>query len=430
MASKMIFSSAIVTLLSLIGSFIGFLIQLLLAKSYGLGVELVTYLYAISAPSFLAGLIGAMLSYMLVPIVAGAAPEKRSQIVMSFLVATLLFGFFVQLLSPLLMAVQESFLPEDSQIGLQPNFLLLLKLGWLASCFQLIQACSSSLLLGLKRPIIATVLNLGPYLGMLFSLTLMGDSGDISSLAYGLVFGSGASVILALFFLWPYISYDSNLVSWEVIRPMIFSSPYVVIAMSCFSVYAVIDSYWAPRAGEGALAALGYSQRILIAVGNLVVSGPSAVIVPRFTEILQQGNRSRLISYLRYSFSFAGIIIVSLALTLFIWSKDVIHLLFMRGAFSDVDVIYVSEVMRHTIPGMIFMLLSVLGLRIYFCFQGSSKMAALLGLGWCLTYFIASSFFIEDGASGIASAYSIAWVIYASGLFLVIHRTIKKHFYL
>ena len=86
--------------------------------------------------------------------------------------------------------------------------------------------------------------------------------------------------------------------------------------------------------------------------------------------------------------------------------------MFYRGDFNINDVEKVALTLRYMLPGMIFMLISVIELRIILCFKNVEEMACLLGIFWILSYFILCAVLNGIGIKGIAMAYSITWMVY------------------
>lgn len=411
----MLRSSLLVTALSLLGSFLGLIVQLLMAQRYGSGVAVDTYLYAISTPTFVAGMIGSLLSYTVVPRMAQnhGQEDKQSRLIVSLFALSACVAAALLLTSPLLQILQKATLPDNSQILQQTALPRLLLLGWGIAGMQVLLAALCAILTGLKRALIATLLNLGPYLGML-GFMLVGINKVIEQLAYGLLFGTAASFVLTCYLLRSHILSHWRQAAWDEVRTLVLRSPYTIIAMSCFSAYAVVDSYWAPRAGEGVLASLGYSQRIMIALGNLAVAGPSAILVPRFSELIAANNYSAFISTLKKTLSVTLAISSILAFMLYFYSENLIQFLFMRGAFDIENSRNVASVLIYCLPGMVCMLLSVISLRVIFCFSGIEKFAAIIGIVWIVIYFFSSAILASHQAKGIATAYSLSWIIYAS----------------
>jgi putative peptidoglycan lipid II flippase len=184
-----------------------------------------------------------------------------------------------------------------------------------------------------------------------------------------------------------------------------------VIALTCFSSYAVIDSFWAPRAGQGVLSSLGYAQRILIGAGNLVIIGPSAIAVPFLARIVAAGDdkafRQAVIKIVLGVATCGGCI----ALVLSYWSDPIVSLLFQRGAFAHSAVHMVASALAHLAPGMAAMLIGVILMRAFFCVPGSYGWSAAIGLSWSVLYFSLSGLFVRRQAVGLADAYSLSWGI-------------------
>jgi putative peptidoglycan lipid II flippase len=425
----MLRASLLVTALSLLASFLGLVVQLLMAQRYGAGVEVDTYLYAVSTPTFLAGMIASLLSYTVVPRMAqncGQA-DKQNRLIVSLLALSTCVTVTLVLASPLLQVLQKQILPVNSTILPQPALPQLLLLGWSIAGVQVLLAALCSILTGLKQAFTATLLNLGPYLGMLGFMLVAKDKG-IEQMAYGLLSGTFASFVMALYLLRAHIFGHWRQAAWAEIRTIVLRSPYTIIAMSCFSAYAVVDSYWAPRAGEGVLASLGYSQRIIIALGSLAVVGPSAILVPKFSEIVGKGSQTDFDSMLKKTLTTTLAIGCALALSLYAGAEPLIKLIFTRGAFDQQDATRVAVVLQYCLPGMVCMLLSVISLRVLFCFQDVEKIAALLGIFWAALYFFLGGFFIRFSAEGLALAYSLTWMIYLVFLGVVIRKKINTRF--
>ncbi len=422
----MLKSSLLITALSLVGSFLGLLVQLLMAQRYGSGVEVDAYLYAISTPTFVAGLLASLLSYTVVPRMAQHSenPVKQNRLIVSLIALASCTALFLLLISPALGYLQKDLLPERSLIQQQHNLQQLLLIGWVIAAMQIVLAAACAVITGLKKPITSTALNLGPYIAMLIAMLI--SQGGTEQLAYGMLAGTCASLILALAMLQQRVYGHWQQIAWMEVRALVMSSPYTIVAMSCFSAYAVVDSYWAPRAGEGVLASLGYSQRIIIALGNLAVAGPSAILVPKFSEIVAKGSQADFDTMFKRTLATTLAISCTLALCLYVGAKPLIQWLFTRGAFGQQDAARVAAVLQYCLPGMVFMLLSVISLRVLFCFRNIEKIGALLGAFWGVAYFVFSAIFIHAGAEGLASAYSLTWGVYFFCMMLAIQR-IKIH---
>ncbi|QWD48032.1 hypothetical protein C2742_01660 [Polynucleobacter paneuropaeus] len=421
-------SSLIVAGLALLGSFFGFLVQIELAREFGTGVQVDGYLFAISAPTFFAGMLAALLSYMVVPRIAKQNQQEQDRFIASLLFGAIAIAVALILLAPFFKIIQKSYLLNSTPISQWSGLDDLLRWGWWIAAIQIPFACLSAVLTGLRRPVSATALNLSPYLGMLVLLQLK-QNGTVVLVAEGMFIGTAVSFLIALLILRARILLGWRHASWSEVGSLITQSPFMMIAMSCFSAYTVVDSYWAPRAGVGVLSTLGYAQRIIIGLGNLAVIGPSVVMAPRFAELVAKKDCRQFSLVLMKTFFVTGGLGFSLAISLFYFSEELISILFMRGAFDYLAMNQVANTLRYYLPGMIFMLLSVIGLRAICSFEGYEKVLAVLGIFWVFLYFGISALFFHQGATGLAIAYSISWIVYFVALCMILRRSINHNFF-
>jgi len=423
-------SSALVTLIALSASVLGFVVQLLLARRYGVSVDVDAYLFALSVPTFIAGLVSAMMSYELVPRLVACETDRTHQ---KRYITTLVIGvaglsLLLGLAGSAFGLLQRQMLPIDSQIRHYENLPHLLLLGWAISAFQVLQGCLTAILNAHRRYVAGALLALLPYLGMILLLLILGDVAGIKALALGMltgtIFATLSGVYLIRRHLFPLKFRD---LLWRDIRQLAYSSPYTALAMTCFSSYAVVDAYWATQAGPGTLATLGYAQRLVIAFGNLAVAGPSAVLVPRFAELVRDKNFSGFRSSLLRTLIVVGGIATAVAIAMAILARELVEMLFARGSFGLEEVEGVAETLRYMLPGMVAMLMSVIALRAMFCIDGAAKVVGILGIVWTLAYFITSMFTYRFGSPGLASGYSFVWTMHFCILVYAIYRlTIKE----
>jgi putative peptidoglycan lipid II flippase len=286
----------------------------------------------------------------------------------------------------------------------------LIALAWLTAAVQVINGLLIARLNAVGRQIFAAILSLPPGLASIAILIAVPGEG-IWIAAAGVLFGTIGVTAIALA-----VQRESFLWRWPALRSLrdlrVSRSAWLsVVALTCFSSYAVIDTFWAPRAGQGVLSGLGYAQRILIGAGNLVIIGPSAIAVPFLARIAASGDKR--------AFRWATLKIVlgvalcggGIAILLSNRSDLIVSVLFQRGAFAPSAVRLVASALKHLAPGMAAMLIGVILMRALFCLPGSYVWSAVIGLGWSALYFSLSGVFLARQATGLADAYSLAWVI-------------------
>ncbi len=425
----MLRSSLIVTILTLVASVLGFVVQLLLAQRYGVGVEVDAYLFSISLPTFIAGVISAMLSFNLIPrLVAFKSDTSLHHDLMgSILISLTAISILIALgIFSGMIYWKNYLLPAGSKIQQYHDLPLLIFLSCSVGGAQIMQGCISSMLNSERKFIQSSILALLPYVGMVALMLGLDKASGIIPVAIGLLLGTSAAILIGMVLLRTQLfPLPWKRISWTELWKIAQSSIYTALAMTCFSAYSIVDAFWGPRAGDGTLATLGYAQRLVIAVGNLAVAGPSAVLVPHFAEFLRDKNHHGFMKLMYRTLLVVSAVAISVALFLNVFSIEIVRLMFGYGAFGSAQISDVASTIVNLTPGMIAMLLSVIGMRVLFCFEGSQKSAALLGLGWTAGYFVASSFVHQRGAAGIAMAYSTVWLISFITISILLYQKIR-----
>jgi putative peptidoglycan lipid II flippase len=421
----MLRSSLLVTFFAISGSALGFLIQLMLARQYGIDGTVDAYFFAISWPTFIAGLLAAILSFDLVPylIAHEANPSYHARLMGSILVGVIFLALVITVLGRTIGQLQILALPTNSLILAYEHLDLLIGLSWLASGFQIINSCLAAMLNSVKRYIFSAFLSILPYLGTIFFLIGTINYARIEFILIGLMLGTLISILISMFLLrkslFPLLEGG---ILWKDLSQIALKSPLTAIAMSSFSAYAVVDAYWAPKIGSGALSSLGYAQRLIIGLGNLAVAGASAVVIPHIAELNRKRNFIESKRLVIRTEIYVGLLAIIPALLFLIFAEPIVRILFARGAFKLNEIIVVSGLLRHMSIGMVAMLLSVISLRILFCFKNTGVIAALVGFVWIALYFLLSMLWYPAGVLGIGNAYSLSWLMTLTFILIIIFR--------
>jgi putative peptidoglycan lipid II flippase len=422
--SRLFGATVIVTGLTLGGSVLNFVAQATLAYRFGAGAAVDAYSYVLSLPVFLSGLAGIIISYTAVPLMAKSSgePEKARMIGQSLSAWLLAICATLIILGIPAMIVQSVIVPPAKAILVYPGLNLMIFLAWVASAVQLLTALAVAQLNADGRPIVAATLGLSVSTGTIVSLILFPHAAvtvALGGMLAGSALGAGAGFYLARRRLLPprrseHVRHD--------LAQLAKSALWAVLALSCFASYLVIDAIWASRLGEGALAAMGYAQRISIGIGGLAVAGPSALLIPRLARLVDERNGHAFRRFLLFTVGLIAAIGSVCAFGIFFAAPQIVQLLFQRGAFDSADALLVSTALRHMSPGIWAMLISVILLRAIFCLPGLHFISALLGALFSLSYFVFSWLMLDLGIAGLANSYSISWIAFALCNLLLILR--------
>lgn len=395
-----------VTGVTIATSVIGFFLQAALAACFGAGLEVDAYFFAMSVPTALAGLLVAAMSYALVPSLARADDARGlagllELVTLGVLILMVLCGGAAMILQPLM-------LPPGSAMLKLPDLGLLIFLGWCVGGAQVVLGLKVIQFNASRRPLMAALTNLPPNVFALLALTVVGAAG-ISAVPAGLAIGTGIMATLAAFFFggparaWPRRSDLDQLISFV---PALVSAAF---AMSAFTGFVVVDAFWAPRAGTGVLTTLGLSQRLLVAIGSLIVAGPSAVLTPYFATLAGRRDGPGFRRMTLGVAAVAGFSAVVGALLLWLTAPLLVEVAFGRGAFDADDVARLVKTFIAMLPGFSAMIVAVILTRALYCLPNATWLPALLGVSWVAIYFVTSGLLHRYGAPGLGVAYSLSW---------------------
>lgn len=417
---------AAVSGLSIAASAIGFMFQVVLAAHFGAGSVIDGYLFAISAPTFLAAIGATALSYTAMPMLVDAEqhPGKRAALLRALLKRMGLVSVGFAAIGGPAIVIQRLLLPSSADLRLVAALPMMIALGWAIGGAQLFSALFTVELNAARRPIVAALLSLPTNLGAIMVVLLAPHT--ILAAPAGVLAGSLATVIFGIVLTWRSFlkpaPHEMAATSRIGVRAGVGRVGWTLLAMSCFSAYGVIDAFWAPRAGVGTLASLGYAQRLIVGIGSLIIAGPSAILTPRFAARLRDGGEAPFLREVALTvFVVAGSGCVAAAL-LALFAGQLIGLAFARGAFDAADITRVSVVFRSMLPGFCAMLISVVLTRAIYCLKSIERPMAMAGLGWSATYFIACGTLLPLGGIGFGISYSLAWFGYMIVTILILRR--------
>lgn len=185
----------------------------------------------------------------------------------------------------------------------------------------------------------------------------------------------------------------------------------MVVGQVAISLLILVDNAFAARLGEGAIATLGYANRITALLAGLGATVIGRALLPVLSQLVVNGDlkASRLtaLKWSRLIFLGSGFI------TLLVWlfSFTVVTLLFQRGAFTAEDTMIVARVLRFDIIRLPFYCSSI-ALVQWFAATGRYSLLSSLGVLGLLTKIILNAILSPIlGVAGIALATSGVYVI-------------------
>lgn len=422
-------------MLSAAASLTSFASQMAMARVFGVTEKLDLYLLSISVPSVVSGTLASVLSFSLLPellrlngrpdLFRAVASRVLSQLSMlSALVCALGIGFAGETIDLL-----AEWLDADQRLVAVG----MMRWAWIGSTLLLVSAVLAQVLIARQHYYWPAVVSALPASLIIATLIAGGNSADVAWLPLAAAAGSGLACILLLKNAWHHLmartpnapTYGDE--AGQRLRSLYQGAPLAMIALSCFSAYAVIDSFIAPKIGPGALASLGYGQRIIIAVGTVMIAGPAAMLANLVSQVDDRQGRDAAAEKLLQAIRVTLVVGLGVSATFSALAQPVVELAFMGGQFDRRAAVELSGLLPLLLLGMTPMLGGVLLLRGLFQLS-RQQLSALLGAAWVAMYtLLASMLASTHGVAGIAEAYALTWwIILLAGVFCMGQKSVGE----
>lgn len=414
--------SIFVTLISFAVTLLSFINQLVIANFFGANYEMDGYIIASNLPFLISAIITSSLGYSLTPFLVKHKFELNTTypiLLGSLLKKIFSISFF---LYTILLVTFYLFVGNKIDFSTNKVNFIIFFFSCLISLLNILQAFFNSVFNSENNFYYPIYLSFFPFLFAFLSIIFIHKSLGSISISIGLLLGNFCSIFLSYKSLQKKLCLRSKLEKsvYNLVYSFLLKLPGVAIAMLCFSVYQTIDAFWAPALGTSNLSYLGYSQRLLIAIGSIVITGPSTILIPRLTISIEEGRKDDFFKDIILVLKLVLALSSFVAVIVSVISNEIIYMLFQRGAFNDQDTKNVAQILPYMLIGMVFMLCVVMLFRAFF--TKNFKYEVIL-LGFLATIFyslfsaIGSKYF---GIKGITFGYILTWLlVFLISLFII-----------
>jgi len=338
-----------------VGKLVSAMKEMAVAYRYGLGPEVDAYQFLYTVIGWPLGVWSSVLTAVLVPLAVRLQDRQRqlarfrSELLGCVMLAGCLLAVLVWLLLHHVFRLGYSGLPPRlaglAEAAL-PGLILLLPLGMLT-------ALQSAWMLAAGRHL-NTLLDCIPTLSI--AAVVMALPGDgMGALVWGTVAGSALHLLSLMA--------PSGWRDRQGAPRLALSSPQwrwfwqgfgiMVGGQALMSLTVVIDQFYAAGLGTGAIATLGYANRILSLILGLAAIAVSRATLPVFAQVHgQDGVRLRAVARLWSGILFALGVLAMLAS--YLAAPSIVGLLYERGQFGASDTLAVAQVLRYGLPQIPF----------------------------------------------------------------------------
>lgn len=398
---------------SVISKAFGFIREILIAAKFGISSDVDAYLVALSVPSLIGTTIGSAFAIAIVPIYHKLLSKGSEAKAGSFIKAVFSFTSLVSIIlmvavyfiPELIIKLIAPSLPENTMqtAEILLRWLILLLIGY--SLFNVLSSVYNALH-HFKIPAFTDMLS---NIFIIAALVFLSSVYGIYALVTGMAVSSYFVLFVFLIHLYYHriIGFTFNFKSNDFKEFLFFVAP-ILAFMFFMQAGSIIENFFASSLEEGSIASLGYAKRLYDIIPTLLIANIAKAVFPTFSTLYAEQKTEALrdlVVKLNKQF-----IIYFLPITFIIifFRKEIISIVFMRGAFDATALELTSSAFMFYTLGLIATTLVPVFFRLCYAFADSvSPLIAVISSTACmiiLNYFLAPSM----GITGIALSSSLS----------------------
>ncbi|MDD5412992.1 MAG: lipid II flippase MurJ, partial [Methylobacter sp.] len=410
--------------------FVGFFLRdIMMAHTFGLGASLDNFFIALLIPMFIVTVLCMPLGTALIPVYLDLK-ERLSLRTANMLVPSVSFWTTTSLLviCLILYLTGPSLLPLLYDKGPSPDMGQLTELLDLALpilLFSGVVILGNSVLNAHGSAVVTNTAQLVVPIVAILALLLFGSNYGVKAVMSGMVIGQIMNLFIVQFYL---KQHDVSLLSPLSLRKQSGLSPlmiqYVPLVISAFFVSAAapVATLLAMSLPEGSVSALNLGNKVVLFVTGLVGAAVSTVMLPYFSSLAAKNHMVSARRELSFFLLISTFFSVPISAALYVWSEEIISLIFASGSVDVAATGLVSRVMQYAVVQLPFFVCNALLLK----FATATKhvvtisVVAIVGL---LVNIGASILLMQYmGVAGIALGGSVSMLVSTVLLVLVLVR--------
>lgn len=137
------------------------------------------------------------------------------------------------------------------------------------------------------------------------------------------------------------------------IRQMLILVGPVFISTGVNQLNSIVDRSMASGLIEGSVSALNYSSEVANMVTQVVILSLTTILYPKMTELFARNNKKEKNEFTLTYINVVSLLVLPLAALIFIFSKEIVRILFGRGAFNENTVLFVSRALKIYALGIV-----------------------------------------------------------------------------
>ena len=137
------------------------------------------------------------------------------------------------------------------------------------------------------------------------------------------------------------------------IRQMLILVGPVFISTGVNQLNSIVDRSMASGLIEGSVSALNYSSEVANMVTQVVILSLTTILYPKMTELFARNDKKEKNGFTLTYINVVSLLVLPLAALIFMFSKEIVQILFGRGAFNENTVLFVSRALKIYALGIV-----------------------------------------------------------------------------
>lgn len=354
-------SSLLVMIINMTSRILGLVREILIGSFFGATGMTDAYFGAFKISNFFTQLLGeGALGSVFIPLYNEKreleGKEKANELVFSILNLVFVFSttvsIFMILFSKYMLRIFVGF-KDEARFNVANNLLKIMAFYFL---FISLSGIVSAVLNNFKRFVISTSTALVFNLTIIFGILLFGNKYGIYGLGFSVLLSGLFQLLIQLpqFFL---IMRRYKLVfdiKDKYIRELFLLMIPTLIGIFGYQINEMVDTRFAAALTAGTVSALNYASRLyLLPIGVFAIS-LSVVIFPSLSQAAVKKNYTLVKSQIERGMNMLAFFVIPSQIVLMFYSKEIVSLIYKRGAFSEDMIIVTSQALTFYSLGLLF----------------------------------------------------------------------------
>ena len=345
----MLKKTLIVTIFNLLGFGLAFLSNVVISAKFGAGYNLDCYIVALSVPNYIVSVLSIILSYTFIPIFTKYSIDEKNE-------AWTVANIFLNIVTIFLVVVCVFLIIFSDQIItlVAPGF----KLDHQYYASQLFRIYTPIILFSALNELIASIfysnnkfvtplLNkvISPVLTIsfvhIFSLSLNVKSIILASLIAAII---QFSILLIQLFKFPGFKFQFKvsiknpgvIMIFKLMAPLLLSTFF-------YKLFPIVDSSILSTLNIGDISRINYANKIQLFIASIISSVFSVQVFSLFSQLSAEENWEKLKTQASVFIRFLLFISIPVSMFTFLFSENIVKLVYERGSFGPNDTIAVSH---------------------------------------------------------------------------------------